>query len=84
MINRFVAIQSALQMEYTAAQQSGNNDQLNTVSEKFQQLNKDYVEGLKNFVKLHPKSAVSGWIIYRDLNNPNIPIEHSIEAASYL
>jgi len=84
MINSFVAIQMALQAEYTTAQQSGNNDQLTAVSSKFQKLNTDYLEGLKNFVKLHPKSAVSGWIIFRDLNNPNIPIEHAIEASSYL
>lgn len=84
MINSFVAIQTTLQSEYTAAQQAGNNEQLTAVTNKFQQLNTDYVTGLKNFVKTHPKSAVSGWIIYRDLNNPNIPIEHSIEAASYL
>lgn len=84
LINGFVTQQMNLQNEYNVAQQSGNYDKVNEINTKYQELNKSYIEGLKGFVKSHPKSAVSGFVIYRDLNNPNIPIEHSVEAASYL
>jgi peroxiredoxin len=84
MLNAFIKKQMDLQTEYNAAQTAGRNDVLTAINIKYQELNKEYIGGMVNFVKSHPKSAISGWIIYRDLNNPNIPIEHSIEAASYL
>lgn len=84
MINGFINRQMLLQTDYNAAQQTGNVEQMSDVNAKYQLLNKDYLDGLKNFVKTHPKSAVSGFIIYRDMNNQNIPIENAIEAASYL
>lgn len=84
MINGFVMRQTVLQTDYNNAQQTGNAEQLADVTAKYQLLNKDYLEGLKNFVKTHPKSAVSGFVIYRDMNNQNIPVENAIEAASYL
>jgi peroxiredoxin len=83
-ISSFVKKQMDLQTEYNQAQGSGRNDILTAINGKYQDLNKEYIASMVNFVKAHPKSAISGWIIYRDLNNPNIPIEHSIEAASYL
>ncbi len=84
LIKSFVDRQQAMNNDYMAAQQQGDQNKMNEIQSNFQKLNTDYIDGLKNFVKEHPKSAVSGWIIYRDLNNPNIPIEISIEAASYL
>jgi peroxiredoxin len=84
MIGGFVNQQMALQADYTKAQQTNNSELMTSVNTRFQQLNNDYLGSLKNFVKTHPKSAVSGWIIFRDLNNQNIPVEHSVEAASYL
>lgn len=84
LINGFVKKQMDLQAEFQAAQQAGRNDISTQVNAKFQQLTQDYIAAMLNFIKTHPKSAISGWIIYRDLNNPQIPMEHSIEAASYL
>jgi thiol-disulfide isomerase/thioredoxin len=84
MVSGFVKRQSELQTEFNQAQYSGNNDLLQGINEKYQTLSQDYLNGLKEFVKSHPSSAVSGWILYRDLNNPNIPMEVAVEAASYL
>ncbi len=80
----FIKKQMDLQAEFNKAQAEGRTDITTAVSEKYQKLNQEYITALKDFVKAHPKSAISGWIIYRDLNNPNIPVEHSVEAASYL
>lgn len=84
MVSGFVKRQAELQNEFNQAQNTGNNEAIQGINEKYQNLSQDYLNGLKNFVKEHPNSAVSGWIIYRDLNNPNIPMEIAVEAASYL
>jgi len=84
MIADFIEQQQNINNEYTQASQANNYEVMSALQSKFQQLNKDYLEGLKNFIKAHPKSAVSGWIIYRDLNNPNIPLDVAIEAAALL
>ncbi len=84
MISGFVAEQQSINNEYVQASQVGNYELMNNLQTRFQKLNQDYLEGLKNFVKTHPKSAVSGLIIYRDLNNPNIPLDISIELAGML
>jgi len=83
-VNGFVKKQMELQAEFTSAQQQGRNDLTTLANEKFQNLTKEFIQAMVNFVKTHPKSAIAGWVIYRDLNNPNIPVEHSLEAASYL
>ncbi|MGE0568201.1 MAG: peroxiredoxin family protein, partial [Bacteroidia bacterium] len=84
MIRGFVDKQMGLQNEFNAAQQTGDQAKLNDIQGRYQNLNVEYLESLKEFVKKHPKSAISGWILYRDLNNPNVPIEFSIEVASNL
>lgn len=84
LMNIFIKKQMGLQEEFNKAQAEGRMDVATAVNGKYQELNQEYITSLKEFVKAHPKSAISGWIIYRDLNNPNIPVENSIEAASYL
>ncbi|MBK7311817.1 MAG: redoxin domain-containing protein [Sphingobacteriaceae bacterium] len=84
LMNTFIQKQMGLQEEFNKAQAEGRMDVATAVNGKYQELNQEYITSLKGFVKAHPKSAISGWIIYRDLNNPNIPVENSIEAASYL
>ncbi|MDP1799935.1 MAG: TlpA disulfide reductase family protein [Bacteroidota bacterium] len=84
MINDFVSQQQQMQSEYNTATQAGDYNTMNKIKEDFQGLNNKFIDGLKNFIKTHPKSAVSGFIIYNDLNNPNIPMETVIEALSYI
>ncbi|MBP9067970.1 MAG: redoxin domain-containing protein [Bacteroidia bacterium] len=84
LMNTFIQKQMGLQEEFNKAQAEGRMDIATAVNGKYQELNQEYITSLKGFVKAHPKSAISGWIIYRDLNNPNIPVENSVEAASYL
>ena len=83
-INAFVAQQQKMQADYTAASQTGDANVMNKIKEDFQSLNTKFIDGLKNFIKTHPKSAVSGFIIYNDFNNPNIPMETVIESLSYI
>jgi len=84
MINNFVEMQQKMQADYNEASQAGDMNAMNKIKDEFQGLNTKFIDGLKKFVKSHPKSAVSGFIIYNDLNNPNIPMETVIEALSYI
>ena len=84
MINALVFQQQQMQADYTKASQTGDYNLMNKIRDDFQNLNNTFLEQLKNFVKTHPKSAVSGYVIYNDLNNPNIPMEFVIETLSYI
>ncbi len=84
MINGFVMSQQKMQADYNTASQTGDNARMNAIREEFPSLNTRFIEGLKSFVKAHPKSAVSGFIIYNDMNNPNIPFETVIETLGYI
>jgi peroxiredoxin len=83
-ISAFVAQQQQMQADYNTASQTGDYNVMNKIKEDFQGLNNKFIDGLKNFIKTHPKSAVSGFIIYNDFNNPNIPMEIVIESLSYI
>ena len=83
-LSTFVAQQQQMQADYNTASQSGDYNTMNKIKEDFQGLNNKFIDGLKNFIKTHPKSAVSGFIIYNDFNNPNIPMEIVIESLSYI
>lgn len=84
LVNGFVLIQQKLQADYTAASQKGDVNLLQAIQTEYQNLNGQFIGGLKNFVKTHPKSAVSGYIIYNDFNNPNIPLSDIEESLSYI
>jgi len=84
MINGFIAQQQQMQTDYNTAAQTGDATAMNKIRDDFQGLNGKFVDGLKNFIKTHPKSAVSGFIIYNDFNNPNIPMETVIESLTYI
>ncbi|MCW3076066.1 MAG: hypothetical protein JWO32_675 [Bacteroidetes bacterium] len=84
MINNFVMQQQKMQNDYNIATQANDQNSVNAIRAQYGTLNSAFINGLKQFVKAHPKSAVSGFIIYNDMNNPNIPYEDVLEALSYI
>jgi peroxiredoxin len=84
LINTFVAMQQKMQNDYNEAATKNDQNVMNAIRAEYQNLNIKFIKGLKEFVKAHPKSAVSGFIIYNDMNNQNIPYEDVIEALSYV
>ncbi len=84
LINSFVVVQQKMQADYGEAAQRNDMAAQEAIRNEFQNLNAQYIAGMKGFVKSHPKSAVSGYIIYNDFNNPNIPITEVEEALSYV
>jgi peroxiredoxin len=77
-------MQQKMQNDYNEAATKNDQNVMNAIRAEYQNLNIKFIKGLKEFVKAHPKSAVSGFIIYNDMNNQNIPYEDVIEALSYV
>jgi peroxiredoxin len=73
-----------MQVDFNAAAQKGDVSTQEAIKAEYANLNNQIITGLKNFVRTHPKSAVSGFIIYNDLNNPNIPLTEVEEALGYI
>lgn len=84
MISNLVVRQQKMQADYTTASQNGDNNAMKAIQDEYQNLNAEYLKGLKDFIKSHPKSAMSAFIIANDLNNANIPMEEMIEALGYV
>lgn len=83
-INNLVMQQQRMQSDYNAAQQAGDMNRMTAIQQEFQGLNTQYVNDMKNFMKAHPKSHMSAFILGNDLNNENIAAEQVIEALGYL
>jgi len=75
MINELVMIQQKMQSDYTEASSRGDQAAQQAIQAEYQSLNGRYINGIKNFVKTHPTSIVSGYVIYTDFGNPAIPLE---------
>lgn len=84
-IGKLGANQQRLQTAYTLASQKSDAEAIKNIQLEYQTITADYYSiDLKNFIKTHPKSAVSGYIIYREFNNPNIPIDLAVECLNYI
>jgi peroxiredoxin len=73
-----------MQNDFNAAAQKGDVNTQEAIKAEYNNLNARFIDGLKNFIKTHPKSAVSGYIIYNDMNNPNIQLKDVEEALGYI
>ncbi len=82
--NEMTRQQQKLQSDYTLANQKGDMAAVNKVQLDYQELGAKHIADLKSFVKSHPRSAVSGYIIFKDFNNPSIPIENAEECLTYI
>ncbi|MBX3163945.1 MAG: AhpC/TSA family protein [Bacteroidetes bacterium] len=74
MVNELVQIQQQMQNDFNTAVQNNDVNTQNAIREEYQNLNNRFIGGVKNFIKTHPKSAVSGWVLNTDFNNQNISL----------
>lgn len=84
LVNSFVIKQQQMQTDFNNAQQAGDIKTAQGIQQSYGELNNQFIGKLKDFIKTHNKSAVSGFIIYNDFNNPNIPFEVVNESLSYI
>ncbi len=76
MMAGFGTKQQSLVNEYNDAKNRGDAATMNNKVAEYQNLDKDVKSSIENFIKTHPKSAVSGYAIYfNSQNNANATIE---------
>jgi peroxiredoxin len=83
-INNLIKIQQKMQADFNTAMQNNDINAQNAIKAEYQNLNGQYMNGLKSFIKSHPKSPVSAYILGNDLNNSAIPIAEVIESLTYI
>lgn len=83
-LNNIIGIQQKMQADFNVAVQNNDVNTQNAIRNEYQNLNATYINSLKNFIKTHPSSPVSGFIIYNDFNNPNIPLNDVEESLSFI
>jgi peroxiredoxin len=83
MINNLVSVQQRMQADYNTAVQNNDVNSQNAIRNEYQNLNGQYVSGIKNLVKNHPKSAAALYVLYSDFSNPQIPLTELEEGISY-
>lgn len=84
MVNNFIMIQQRMQADFNEAAQKGDANAQNAIKTEYENLNSQYMAGIKNFIKTHPKSAMSAFILANDLNNPAIPLTEIEECLTYI
>ena len=75
-IKTFTLRQQAIVNDYNQAKASNDANTMNAKYAEYQALDLEMKAGVNNFIKTHPKSAVSGYAIYFNYQNaPNATIE---------
>lgn len=77
--------QQKLYAQYNQALQKKDAETVNKIKTEFDEMNQKAKDILIKMIKLHPASAVSGYIIYQEFNNnPNISVAELEEIVGYL
>ncbi len=69
MMFNFSMTQQQIINEYNGARGAGDQAKMTAKQTEYEQLTIKVREGLKDFIKKHPKSVVSGYLIYFEYNN---------------
>ena len=84
MMGGFGALQNQIYQNYMKAQGAGDMAGMQAAQAEFEKLNVKAKDNLRLFIKNHPKSAISGYIINFEYNNPQVKIEELEEVVGYL
>jgi peroxiredoxin len=84
LVGSVVNTQQQMQNDFNQAAQRGDMAAQEAIKTEYQNLNNRFLGQLKEFVRAHPKSPVSGYIIYTDMNNAAIPLTEVEQALSFL
>lgn len=85
MMQNFGNKQQELYMQYNQALQKNDAEAVNKAQSEFMELSQKVKNTLKEMIKSHPSSPVSGYIIFQEFNNnPNISVSELEEIVSYL
>jgi peroxiredoxin len=76
--------QQGIISQYNQARQTNDQNAMMTQQQEYEKLSGKVKEGLKDFIKSHPKSPVSGYIIYFEYNNPQTTVAELEEVVGLL
>lgn len=76
--------QQQIVADYNQAKTTNDMNTMQAKQTEFEALSKGVKESLKNFVKTHSKSAVSGYIIYAEYANPVFTMQEVEEVIAFL
>jgi len=76
--------QQKLQADFTLAKQRGDQADVAPIQKEYQTISSQYITDLKSFVKSHPKSAVSAYIIFKEFTSTNVSLDIATESLRYL
>lgn len=80
----FSAKQQEIVQGYYKAQSTGDMTSMQAAQAEYEQLNSKVKTELKGFIKNHPKSIISGYIINFEYNNPSVTMQELEEVVGYL
>lgn len=83
-INSLVVIQQKMQADFNLAVQNNDVNTQNAIKAEYQNLNGQYITGLKNFIRSHPTSPVSAYILCNDFSASGIPMADVIETQALI
>ncbi len=75
MMNSFSAKQQAIINAFNEAKAKNDQATMGTKYAEYQNMDKEVKGSIENFIKAHPKSAVSGYAIYYNYQNSTAPME---------
>jgi len=84
LMSGFIGRQQEITNAYNAARANNDVNTINAKVAEYQALEKEMRSGVENFIKTHPKSAVSGYAIYFNYQGENVTMEELERAVSYL
>lgn len=84
MMLNFSMEQQKIYNEYNNARTNNDFNTMTVKQQEFEKLSGTVKNSLRDFIKKHPKSAVSGYIIYQEYNNPGVSMQELEEAVGSL
>ena len=75
MMNGFGAKQQEITQAYNVARMNNDMATMNVKAQEYQMLDGEVKNGIFEFIKSHPKSAVSGYAIYFNYQNQEVSVE---------
>lgn len=80
----YSAKQQAIVAAYNEARSKNDQVTMGNKYAEYQSVDKEIKNSLSDFIKNHPKSAVSGYAIYYNYQNANVPVEELEKIVGFL
>lgn len=84
MMNGFTFQQQQIVQDYNNARAAGDQNTMVAKQQEYEKLSANVRTSLKDFIRSHPKSPVSGYVIFFEYGNPSVSAQDLEEVIGYL